>query len=205
MPSIQYSLDTIVAPHGDGASSSQDYVDPKEHFVARASAEYKSFTENAEDEEDVEDIDALIEELQSLDGNLDFNDSGQDEKSTPCCISEELLQTDPTTGLTEQEVLLRRKKYGLNQMKEEKENLALKFLSYFVGPVQFVMEVRIFGLACRDLRLQASSIRHEYRRPQSWQLVSETGLILVLFVLYSYSMHLWVSFRSFRLDPLWMN
>jgi len=26
-------------------------------------------------------------------------------------------------------------------MKEEKENLILKFLGYFVGPIQFVMEV----------------------------------------------------------------
>ena len=32
-------------------------------------------------------------------------------------------------------------RYGLNQMKEEKENLILKFLGYFVGPIQFVMEV----------------------------------------------------------------
>jgi len=26
-------------------------------------------------------------------------------------------------------------------MKEEKENMILKFFSYFVGPIQFVMEV----------------------------------------------------------------
>ena len=29
----------------------------------------------------------------------------------------------------------------MNQMKEEKENLILKFFGYFVGPIQFVMEV----------------------------------------------------------------
>lgn len=27
------------------------------------------------------------------------------------------------------------------EMKEEKENLIMKFLGYFIGPVQFVMEV----------------------------------------------------------------
>jgi hypothetical protein len=27
-------------------------------------------------------------------------------------------------------------------MKEEKENMLLKFLGFFVGPIQFVMEVR---------------------------------------------------------------
>jgi hypothetical protein len=38
-------------------------------------------------------------------------------------------------------------------MKEEKENMILKFLSYFVGPIQFVMEVctspKCFDLALR--------------------------------------------------------
>ena len=33
-----------------------------------------------------------------------------------------MLQTDTRVGLTEQEVVARRKKYGLNQMKEEKES-----------------------------------------------------------------------------------
>ena len=37
-----------------------------------------------------------------------------------------MLQTDTRVGLTEQEVVARRKKYGLNQMKEEKES---KFLT----------------------------------------------------------------------------
>lgn len=51
------------------------------------------------------------------------------------------MQTDTRHGLTSEEVLVRRRKYGLNQMKEEKENLILKFFGYFVGPIQFVMEV----------------------------------------------------------------
>ena len=57
-------------------------------------------------------------------------------------IPEDMLQTDTRVGLTSDEVLQRRRKYGLNQMKEEKENLILKFLGFFVGPIQFVMEVR---------------------------------------------------------------
>ena len=31
-------------------------------------------------------------------------------------------------------------------MKEEKENLILKFLGYFVGPIQFVMEAAAVSL-----------------------------------------------------------
>lgn len=51
-----------------------------------------------------------------------------------------MLNTDTRLGLTEAEVISRRRKYGLNQMKEEKENLILKFFGFFVGPIQFVME-----------------------------------------------------------------
>lgn len=37
-------------------------------------------------------------------------------------VPEDMLQTDTRVGLTEHEVQARRKKYGLNQMKEEKES-----------------------------------------------------------------------------------
>jgi H+-transporting ATPase len=93
-----------------------------------------------EDEEEDEDMDALIEELESQDNAIE-----EEEDETPAgaarTVPEELLQTSTRDGLTSAEVLQRRKKYGLNQMKEEKENLILKFLGFFVGPIQFVMEV----------------------------------------------------------------
>jgi hypothetical protein len=93
-----------------------------------------------EDEEEDEDIDALIEELESQDANIDPEDEDEQQAGAARNIPEELLQTDTRIGLTSQEVTARRKKYGLNQMKEEKENLILKFIMYFVGPIQFVME-----------------------------------------------------------------
>ena len=95
-----------------------------------------------DDEEEDEDMDALIDELESQDGHLEEEE--EEAEGTPGggrVIPEDQLQTDTRTGLTEAEVHIRRKKYGLNQMKEEKENLILKFLGYFVGPIQFVMEV----------------------------------------------------------------
>jgi H+-transporting ATPase len=95
-----------------------------------------------EDEEEDEDMDALIDELESQDGHAE--DDENEEQSTPGggrVVPEDLLQTDTRVGLTEDEVHARRRKYGLNQMKEEKENLFLKFLGYFIGPIQFVMEV----------------------------------------------------------------
>jgi H+-transporting ATPase len=95
-----------------------------------------------EDEEEDEDMDALIDELESEDGHdVDDEEPGEASVGTGRVIPEDQLQTSTRMGLTSAEVLVRRKKYGLNQMKEEKENLALKFLGYFYGPIQFVMEV----------------------------------------------------------------
>ena len=106
-----------------------------------------------DEEEEDEDIDALIDDLESQDGQeeeLIEDEVGVGE--TPP-ISEDFLNTSRRTGLTDAEVLVRRKKFGMNQMKEEKENLILKFLGYFVGPIQFVMEVSSQVLLCSMLFL----------------------------------------------------
>ncbi|KAI0433279.1 plasma-membrane proton-e [Xylaria sp. FL1042] len=92
-------------------------------------------------EEDDEDIDALIEDLESDDGGDDDEEEEEGQAvSQGRTIPDEMLNTDTRLGLTDAEVTNRRRKYGLNQMKEEKENLLLKFFGFFVGPIQFVME-----------------------------------------------------------------
>lgn len=98
------------------------------------------FEDEDEDSSD-DDIDALIEELQSNVGDDEESDDDEGHAAgTARPVPEELLQTDPSYGLTSDEVLHRRKKYGLNQMAEERENLVVKFIMFFVGPIQFVME-----------------------------------------------------------------
>jgi H+-transporting ATPase len=104
----------------------------------------KKDQDGTEEEDEDEDIDALIEELESQDGNIEEEEEGV-QPGAARNVPEELLQTDTRHGLSNQEVLNRRKKYGLNQMREEKENLILKFLGFFIGPIQFVMEVCLGG------------------------------------------------------------
>lgn len=97
---------------------------------------------NEEDDDEDEDIDALIEDLQS-DNARDSDDISNDEVVAAGAardVPEEMLQTDSNQGLTSDEVLQRRKKFGLNQMSEDIENPIVKFLMFFVGPIQFVME-----------------------------------------------------------------
>jgi H+-transporting ATPase len=56
---------------------------------------------------------------------------------------EEWLNTDMKTGLKTSDVEARRKKTGWNELTTEKENLFLKFLSYFTGPILYVMEIAV--------------------------------------------------------------
>jgi H+-transporting ATPase len=117
--------------------------------------------------EEDEDIDALIDDLESEDGHgFEEDDDEAVAGSSARPVPEELLQTDTRTGLTSEQVDARRRKYGLNQMAEEKENLILKFVMFFVGPIQFVMEAAAllaaglqdwidFGVICGLLLLNA--------------------------------------------------
>jgi H+-transporting ATPase len=122
------------------------------HDIHESDLHYAGTSEKAPagDEEDDEDIDALIAELESEDGEVDEEEDAQPGMSARP-IPEELLNTDTRKGLTSAEVTERRRRYGLNQMAEEKENLIKKFLMYFVGPIQFVMEVCLTVFIFTDL------------------------------------------------------
>ncbi|CAL9737842.1 plasma membrane ATPase 1 [Monosporozyma servazzii] len=130
----------------------------------------KDVYESSAEESDDDDIDALIDELQSH-HNLGDDDEEEEEAAVAVgearIIPEEMLQTDPSHGLTSDEVARRRKKYGLNQMAEENESMVVKFLMFFIGPIQFVMEAAAilaaglsdwvdFGVICGLLMLNAT-------------------------------------------------
>ncbi|ORZ38231.1 hypothetical protein BCR44DRAFT_47418 [Catenaria anguillulae PL171] len=53
---------------------------------------------------------------------------------------EKLLHTDTKQGLTAAEVTARAEQFGLNEIPEVKESKLLKFLSYFTGPISYLIE-----------------------------------------------------------------
>lgn len=141
------ALDTNIESGGFDEKHQQ-----QQHHAGAGAAAPPPKAAPAADEDEDEDIDALIEDLESQDGHAAVEEEEEETTAaTGRVVPEDMLQTDSRVGLTESEVTQRRRKYGLNQMKEEKENLILKFFSYFVGPIQFVMEVSSFFLSSFSL------------------------------------------------------
>lgn len=52
-------------------------------------------------------------------------------------VPEEWLEADIKQGITNQHVEDRRKRYGWNEITTEKENLFIKFLMFFTGPILY--------------------------------------------------------------------
>ena len=58
-------------------------------------------------------------------------------------IPEDWLQTDMTRGLSDSDVESHRQGYGYNELSSPHENQFLKFVSYFRGPILYVMEIAV--------------------------------------------------------------
>lgn len=52
-------------------------------------------------------------------------------------VPDNWLEADIKQGITDHEVEQRRKKFGFNEIMSEKENLFLKFLGFFKGPILY--------------------------------------------------------------------
>ena len=87
----------------------------------------------------VKSIDRRSKASQSPEANPDPED---DLKTLPMANLEAKLQSSPE-GLTQEEASQRLKRYGPNEIKEAKTNPYLKFLSYFWGPIPWMIEVAV--------------------------------------------------------------
>ncbi|GAM88340.1 hypothetical protein ANO11243_063730 [Dothideomycetidae sp. 11243] len=56
-------------------------------------------------------------------------------------VPDEWLETDIKEGISNSDVESRRKRFGFNEITTEKENLFMKFLGFFTGPILYVMEL----------------------------------------------------------------
>jgi H+-transporting ATPase len=69
-------------------------------------------------------------------------ESKDDLKSLPMAEVEKKLGSSPD-GLTQAEATKRLTQYGPNELEEKKTNLILKFLSYFWGPIPWMIEIAV--------------------------------------------------------------
>ncbi|KAL4890535.1 hypothetical protein BDV59DRAFT_209669 [Aspergillus ambiguus] len=157
--------------HHQGPSASSEGKDSVDYHVHEKDEPIQADQSTASTQRqpqaiDDDEINALIESLRAEEENDPVESDGVNSQE-PRSIPQEMLQTDEFIGLTPEEVVARRKKYGWNKLKEEKRNLFLQFLWYFVGPVQFVMEAAAvlaaglqdwvdFGVICALLLLNAT-------------------------------------------------
>src|SRR5277367_6809526 len=81
--------------------------------------------------------------LSKPDSNSGSNPDAKDDlKTMPMANLEKQLQSSPD-GLTDAEAKKRLTQYGPNEITEKKTNLLLKFLSYFWGPIPWMIEVAV--------------------------------------------------------------
>ncbi|KAI9750376.1 MAG: peroxisomal assembly protein [Chaenotheca gracillima] len=72
-----------------------------------------------------------------------WRSSGSKKSGGPFVVPDEWVETDLHKGITNAEVEERRKKTGYNEITTEKENMFIKFLMFFTGPILYVMELAV--------------------------------------------------------------
>ncbi|KAF9174369.1 hypothetical protein BGX20_011535 [Mortierella sp. AD010] len=116
---------------------------------------YKELREPDADTRPLRDHDSLDqshatrEELNSLSQNLDGKRGEGNNKDD--VELEDLLRTNPSTGLTTEQASQRLRTFGPNDLPVVKSNKIFKFLSYFVGPIAFLIELAcIISIVVKD-------------------------------------------------------
>lgn len=83
---------------------------------------------------------AAVDELKRLTFALQFwksGTSGASDDADNLVVPEEWLDVDIKQGISNTQVEDRRKRFGWNEITTEKENLFIKFLMFFTGPILY--------------------------------------------------------------------
>ena len=73
--------------------------------------------------------------------------------SSDMTVPDEWLEADIRQGISNHDVESRRKKFGFNEISSDKENMFIKFLSFFTGPILYgtsLSPTLAFAFACRS-------------------------------------------------------
>ncbi|KAF9438547.1 hypothetical protein BGZ76_006929 [Entomortierella beljakovae] len=73
--------------------------------------------------------------------SINFGRGGNNKNHKNDVELEDLLRTNPATGLTTEQVSQRLGRFGHNEIPEAKKNNVFKFLGYFIGPIAFLIEL----------------------------------------------------------------
>lgn len=127
---------------GPPTSTTEDDSQEKRPFPGQASGiPHSEHDAVSEGQDAAKDLDELLADLESDDEGEKPNEDVIPEVGAPRYIPDVMLQTPPNRGLDDWEVIVRRKRFGWNQMKEENRSHIKQFIMFFVGPIQTVMEV----------------------------------------------------------------
>jgi len=106
------------------------------------STEHERDPYEEDDEEEPLGSNASVISMQSDDGHEHHHTNE---------VAAEFLQTDHTKGLSHDQVEQRLRKFGKNQLPEEKSNHFLKFIHYFTSPIEIVIEIAaLLALGLQD-------------------------------------------------------
>ncbi|KAJ3003578.1 plasma membrane H+-ATPase [Thoreauomyces humboldtii] len=123
--------DNIPTTHNQPSSNPSTHVEPSGGDNPHLSGE--------------DDLDELLRNLAAEAGSSAEQKSDEDDEGNAdgphavINIPTEYLNTSERDGLSSEEAEKRKRKFGANQLAEHKENMLLKFLSFFAGPIQYVM------------------------------------------------------------------
>ena len=114
------------------------------------------------------------------------------------------LETTLQAGLTTSEVETRRRRAGFNELTTEKENMFLKFLGYFTGPILYgKLPSSLNAASARRSGYNWLILCQSWNLLSSWLLVFVNGSISVSSLLFSCSTPLSVGTKKSKLPTWW--
>lgn len=93
-------------------------------------------------------------------------------------VPEDWLEADIKQGISNHDVENRRKRFGWNEITTEKENLFIKFLSFFTGPILYSKSARKPSFFCLCPAHRYAMLHFPRRLPMAFSLSHPPALLI---------------------------